>query len=179
MEKLLLFPVLLVAGCLVSGVYGALHNQISYSVSSDYFHALKFHQFRIPEDLRNRLGAAIVGWDASWWMGLFIGIPVLLVALISPGWKTYLRRSLVSFAVVAITALIVGLGALLHATLTITDDSLPFFSQRNGIADRIAFARAGTMHDFSYLGGFIGILTASVYLIAARMWVAGPTELLV
>jgi hypothetical protein len=31
MAKLTLFPALLVAACIVAGVYGALHNQISYS----------------------------------------------------------------------------------------------------------------------------------------------------
>ena len=31
-SKLALFPLLLAAGCVVSGVYGALHDQISFSV---------------------------------------------------------------------------------------------------------------------------------------------------
>ena len=30
-------------------------------------------------------------------------------------------------------------------------------------------ARAGTMHNFSYLGGFLGIITASLYLVAERI----------
>ena len=49
MEKILLFPLLLAAGCIISGLYGAFHNQISYTVSPDYFHAFKFDQFGIPE----------------------------------------------------------------------------------------------------------------------------------
>src|SRR5262245_8551818 len=101
LPKMILAPVLLVAACVVAGLYGMLHNQISYSVSPDYFHAFKFIQFRIPEDLQNRLGASVVGWHASWWMGLIIGIPVLLIALILPGWRAYLSGSLMAFAVVA------------------------------------------------------------------------------
>jgi len=42
MRKLALFPFLLAAGCGISGLYGAAHDQISYSISPDYFHALKF-----------------------------------------------------------------------------------------------------------------------------------------
>ncbi len=121
MKKLALFPVLLAAACLVAGLYGALHNQISYTVSSDYFHSFKFHQFGIPENLRGRVGASIVGWHASWWMGLFIGLPLLIVGLILPGWRTYLRCCLFAFAVAAITALVVGLGALVYANLTISN----------------------------------------------------------
>lgn len=169
MGKVALLPVLLVAACLTAGLYGALHNQISYSVSPDYFHAFKFHQFGIPEQLRGRVGASIVGWHASWWMGLFIGVPVLLVGLILPGWKVYLSRCLIAFAVVAGTALLVGLGALACAYVTISEATLPGYWYPEQVADKVAFARAGTMHNFSYLGGFLGIVTGSLYLIVERV----------
>jgi hypothetical protein len=164
-----LFPVLLVAGCLVAGTYGALHDQISYTVSPDYFHAFKFDQFGIPDGLRGRVGAAVVGWQASWWMGLVIGVPVLLVGLVLPNWRAYATRCLVAFAVVAGTALAVGLGALAWASFTITESSLPGYWYPEGVADKVAFARAGTMHNFSYLGGFIGIVTGSLYLVVERV----------
>jgi hypothetical protein len=169
MAKLALFPVLLAAACIVAGVFGALHNQISYTVSPDYFFAFKFHQFAIPDDLRNRSGASIVGWHASWWMGLIIGVPVLLIGLILPGWKSYLTHGLLAFVVVACTALVVGLGALAYGYFTISEGALPDYWYPQGVADRVAFARAGNMHNFSYLGGGIGIITGSVYLIVARL----------
>jgi len=172
MAKFALFPVLLAAACVVAGLYGALHNQISYTVSSDYFHALKFHQFGITENLRNRIGASIVGWHASWWMGLFIGVPVLIVGLILPGSKMYASRCLMAFAVVAATALIVGLGALVYASYTLSEAPLPPYWYPAGVVDKVAFARAGTMHNFSYLGGFLGILSGSLYLIVERVRLA-------
>ena len=70
MTKLAFVPVLLMVGCLFAGLYGIIHNQISYTVSPEYFHAFKFQQFNIPPSLQNRIGASIVGWGASWWMGL-------------------------------------------------------------------------------------------------------------
>jgi hypothetical protein len=151
-RKLALFPVLLAVGCMIAGLYGALHNQISFSVSPDYFFTFKFHQFGIPENLRNRVGASIVGFFASWWMGLIIGIPILLIGLILPDRKTYLTHTLVAFMVVAFTALAIGLGALLYGHFKIPE----------------AFDRAGNMHNFSYLGGGIGIITGSAYLIMVR-----------
>jgi hypothetical protein len=170
MAKLLLFPVLLVAACIVAGVYGALHNQISYTVSPDYFFAFKFHQFAIPEDFRNRMGAAIVGWEASWGMGLILGVPVFLLGLILPDWKTYRTHGLVAIVVVAGTTLVVGFGALVFGYFTISEGSLPDYWYPQEVVDCVAFARAGTMHNFSYLGGGIGIITGSAYLIAARSW---------
>jgi hypothetical protein len=153
-------------------VYGALHNQVSYTVSPDYFFAFKFDQFGIPDDLRGRIGASIVGWYASWWMGLVIGVPILLVALILPGPRTYVSGCLVAFAVVAGTALVVGLAALVYASFTITEASLPDYSYPRAVKNRVAFARAGTMHNFSYLGGGIGIITGSLYLVVERVRVS-------
>ena len=65
MKKLLLVPVLLILGCLCAGLYGALHDQISYAVSHEYFTRFKFLQFNVPPHLRGHVGAAIVGWYAT------------------------------------------------------------------------------------------------------------------
>ena len=58
------------------------------------------------------------------------------------------------------------------ASAIITAANLPDFGYPAAVADKVAFARAGIMHDFSYLGGFLGILTASLYLIATRVRLA-------
>lgn len=169
MAKLALFFVLLAVACLIAGAYGALHDQVSYTVSPDYFHAFKFYQFNTPAHLQNRLGASLVGWQASWWMGLPIGVPVLAIGLIMPGWKKYVTRCLLALGVVAVTTLLVGLGALAYASWTITEGNLPAFWYPDGVTDRIAFARVGIMHNFSYLGGFLGIITGSLYLVVERV----------
>jgi hypothetical protein len=171
MAKFALYPVLLAAACVIAGIYGALHNQISFSVSPDYFFAFKFRQFGIPEEMRNRIGASLVGWYASWWMGLIIGVPVLLVGLIFPDRKSYIVRCLSAFAVVACTALVVGLSGLAWGYFTNLE--VPALVRleypMKDVRDPVAFVRAGIMHKFSYLGGGIGILTGSAYLIVARL----------
>ncbi len=166
LAKVALAPALLGLGCVIAGVYGALHDQISYSLSPDYFHARKFHQFQIPPMLHDRVGAAIVGWRATWWMGVLIGVPILSAGMLLPGARAYFRHCLVAFLVVTATALIVGLGALAFAWLTITPDSLPDFRYPADV-DRVAFARVGMMHNFSYLGGLVGIATSLLYLALA------------
>lgn len=165
LKKIALFPMLLFVACICAGLYGAVHNQISYTVSPDYFYAFKFKQFGVPIDLQGRYGAAIVGWRASWWMGLLVGIPVLLVGLVLPTWKMYLSRCLLAIVVVVSTTLLVGLAALVVAFITLSDTNLPAYWYPEQVADKVAFARAGTMHNFSYLGGFLGIFTGSVYLL--------------
>lgn len=168
-HKLVFFPVLLVAACVVSAVYGALHNQISYTVSPEFFHTDLFFRFDTPKSFENRAGASIVGALSSWWMGLLIGPPVLLVGLALPGWKAYLKHSLIAFGVVMATALVVGLIGLAVGFLVVDASNAPmniFVSQEGAIR----MGRAGTMHNFGYLGGFLGIFTGLLYLFTVRKW---------
>ncbi len=154
MQKLVFLPVLLVAACVVAAAYGAIHNQISYTVSPAFFHFDLFDRCMIPDGLRTRAGASLVGVLTSWWMGLVIGIPVFLLALIIPGWKAYVKHSLIAVLLVVTTALAVGLGALAVARWAI----------RCGPT-----AQAEIMHDFGYLGGGVGLLVAIAYLIVVRV----------
>lgn len=157
MMKLLLAPVLILAAILLAGFYGACHNQISYTVSPGYFHEFKFIQFGIQPELQNRLGAAIVGWQASWWMGLLIGLPIYLLSLPVRGTKAFVRLFLFAALVVVAITLLTGLGAVSVGYLAIHDGYLPRWMAGRDVTDPVAFARAGLMHDFSYLGGLIGL----------------------
>jgi len=169
LAKLALIPVLLALGCLFAGLYGALHNQISYTVSPEYFTRFKFPQMSIPESLPERVGAAIVGVLASWWMGLVIGVFVIPVALRMPDARTFFAATLRAYAVVAMTTLVVGLLALAAAFLLIDEETVDHFMRfANEIEDNVAFARAGTIHNFSYLGGLIGIVTGCVSIVVRR-----------
>ena len=162
--KLLLIPLLLLIACLIAGLYGAMHNQISYTVSPDYFHQFKFIQFGLIH-FQDRTGAAFVGWYASWWMGIIIGIVLVPVSLIVPGAKGYFVAALRAFGVVTLTALATGLTGLLLGFLLIDPQRVgPVERYGQLINDPAAFWRAGTMHSFSYLGGLLGIVTGLIYL---------------
>ncbi|MCM2373851.1 hypothetical protein [Aporhodopirellula aestuarii] len=157
------FISLFVIACVLSGMYGALHNQISYTVSPEYFTKFKFHQFQIGEAIPDRMGAAIVGWQASWWMGIVIGIFLIPLGLLIRETTPYLFGTLRAFGVVVLTALSIGLVALAISFLVITPANVdPLTIRGREVTDPAAFLRAGTMHNFSYLGGFVGILTGAV-----------------
>lgn len=164
MARLALFPVLLAAACLLAALYGAVHNQISYSVAPEYFHGFKFHQFAMAPDLHDRRGAALVGVGASWWMGLLLGLPVYLVAVWRRGTtRGFARLFLQAAALVVMITLAFGLGALVLAFVTIGPDSLPWWIEGRNIADPVSFARAGEMHNASYTGGLVGALAGMVW----------------
>ena len=44
-KKLIVYGLLVVIAVLFAGLYGVVHNQISYTVSPEYFTKFKFRQF--------------------------------------------------------------------------------------------------------------------------------------
>ena len=164
--KLALAPLLIAAGCLLTGLYGALHNQISYTIGPDYFHAFKFQQFAIPEAIQNRLGASLVGWLASWWTGLALGPLLLAVAVFAKGPIAFTRRFFVAAAIALSVALVIGAGAVVVGAFTITSADPNSLFASPGLSDPVGFSRAALLHNMSYLAAVIGVLIAMVYCIA-------------
>ena len=164
--------VLFLLACVLPGVYGAIHNQISYSISPEYFTKYKFEQFQIAAALPPRFGAAVVGWKASWFMGLLIGVFLLPAGMVLlPGVRRYFLSMLVVMAVVLATTIVVAAGGLVLATWTLDASNCGEFSRYgNAIDNDLAFARAGALHNASYLGGGLGILTGAItiYIMAIR-----------
>ena len=74
MNKAVIFLLFVPAALLTAGLFGAVHDQISYSVSSEYFTKFKFIQFGLQDpSVPERIRAAVVGFRASWWMGIPLG----------------------------------------------------------------------------------------------------------
>jgi hypothetical protein len=169
MGKFPIFFLLLPLAALAAAFFGALHNQLSYSVGPSYFTHFKFQQFNIAEAMPPRFGAALVGVYASWWMGPLIALPAFLFGLFTvPTARTYLAAGLGAiFLVILLTTFgaLVGLvGGLVADNTGLLD---PFLTLRDG-PTRSDFLRAGFMHDASYIAGAIGALAAFFPMRRAR-----------
>lgn len=103
-------------------------------------------------------------------MGLFVGVPLLTFGLFLPDAQTYLTHCLVAFAVVAATAFAGGLRGLVWARRHITADPGWPWGFPEGVTDRIGFARVGVLHQWSYIGGFLGVPVGIAYLLIV-LWV--------
>jgi hypothetical protein len=166
MAKLLSLFALIALAVLIGSLFGALHNQVSYTISPEYFHNFKFNQFRIEPPLENRLGAALVGIKASWWMGLVIGvIPFLLGARRQPSAIAFRQKGIRAIsAVVGLATLCALFGALCGPRL-LSPQAAKLFYIPTDVTNPADFMNAGLMHDASYLGGLLGLLGASVIMI--------------
>jgi hypothetical protein len=167
------FILIVVLAVIVAGLYGIAHNQISYTVAPEYFTKFKFQQFGFTDTpLPERVRASMVGFLASWWMGIPIGLLVGAAGFIHRGWRRMLRVSLWSVAVTVAFTLLFGLAGLLYGyfqTSHIDVAEYRYWFIPENFTNLRRFLCAGYMHNSSYLGGVLAILVAWAFHIIIRV----------
>jgi len=157
-----------VMGALIAGLYGVVHDQITYSISPEYFTRLKFFQFHYADfGLPPRYFVAEIGFLATWWVGFIAGWFLARVAV--PGAAPTIARSRCcrGFAVIlacALAASLVGFGLGVLRGPNADLSGWQEFASRRGIVDLPSFVRVAYIHNASYLGGLIGLVVALVDL---------------
>jgi hypothetical protein len=144
-----------------------IHDQISYTVSNEYFTKFKFIQFRqLDSGLPERIRAAIVGFRASWWMGIPLGLLCGAAGLIqrSPRlmWQALLWSLLVIVAF-TLTVALTGLGVGWMRTQTFDIANYRGWFIPANVNDLRRFLCAGYMHNAAYLGGALSIPVAWLF----------------
>lgn len=160
--------------CLVAGVYGMLHNQVSYTISSELFYHILFPRLNIPEAWYGRGGATIVGWISAWWTGLLFGPPMVILALRRCRDGSLTRVLTAAFIVAVVWNVACEFGALCAATMFVTEPMTYAWRMPAGVEHRVAFARAGIMHDASYAGGLLATIAGCITVV--RMTPQNPSE---
>jgi hypothetical protein len=179
MKKFAIYLLVIVLAVAVAGLYGMIHNQISYTVAPEYFTKFKFRQFGLTgTPLPDRVRASMVGFLASWWMGIPIGLLVGAAGFIHRDWREMLRVTLWSFLVVVGFTLFFGLGGLLYGYFQTAHIDLAnyqgWFIPRD-VTDLRRFLCAAYMHNSSYLGGVLAIPVAWVFHIVMRLMASPNT----
>ena len=146
-------------------MFGALHDQISYTVSPEYFTHFKFHQFAmLQSEVPERVRVAAVGFLASWWMGLPLGLLAGLGGFIHSS-DVHMRRALWwSLPLIVVFTLGVALTGLVYGyvqTERIDVADYPGWFP-NGVGLR-GYLCAGYMHNAAYLGGLGATLAAWIF----------------
>lgn len=151
-------------GALVAGIYGIVHDQLTYTISPEYFTKLKFEQFRWANlGLPERFFVAEIGFLATWWVGFFCGW--FLARRLIPGQPRIQawRQIMFGCAIILLCALLsagAGFGFGLWrgpvADYTAWRAMLAYLH----IEDQWSFIRVAYIHNASYLGGVIGLILA-------------------
>jgi len=172
LKRLIVYGLLVVLAVLVAGFYGVVHNQISYTVSPEYFTKFKFRQFGfVHTPLPGRVRAAMVGFLAAWWMGIPIGLLVNAAGFVHRGHRRMFRFSLWSLGIMVAFTLLFGLCGLLYGYFK--TDSINLADYRgwfipDDVVNLRRFLCAGYMHNSSYLGGVLGIVAGWIFQVAIK-----------
>ncbi len=173
MNKFLTLILIVLATPLIAGLYGIVHDQLTYSISPEYYTEFKFYQFGVKHYGDDsavafpRMAVAQVGFMATWWVGLFGGIVPGLVGLRHRDSEQMLRATVKATALMLAIAFVPGLVGLALGYLFNVDSGRSWGIPDN-LVDRTGFIAVGSMHNFSYLGGLIGLFCAVVYSIRLR-----------
>jgi len=167
--RLALLPTMLgyaVLGGLLAGVYGVVHDQITYSISHEYFTRLKFSQFHYANfGLPPRVFVAEIGFLATWWVGFFAAW--FLARLTVPAFPRAeaFRHSLRGFIIIFAVAFAASIFGYLFGVWHGADYSAwQDFAFTLRIVDLPSLVRVAYIHNASYLGGLIGLVAAIVYI---------------
>ena len=158
---------------ILAGVYGILHDQISYSISPEYFTKFKFEQFGFVEyGFENeRATVAIIGFWATWWTGLIIGAVNGIVGLIQS--TTKMMRKSIYGATIRTLGIGIGIGliGIVVGEFIISEIDGNWIIPEN-VKDKNDFLVVGTMHTFSYIGGLVGLIFGTIYQVRLKKDVA-------
>ncbi len=154
-----------------SVLYGIINDQITATISPEYYSVYKHRQFSPAlemfglMDAPMRVQAVVIGTLATWWYGLFLGIMLGISSMVgryAP--LTTLQYIRIVGAVMAFTlvvSVIFGLTAyIVEPLVNPTAASRPFLT---GIADIRSAYSVGNWHNGSYLAALIATFIASFW----------------
>jgi hypothetical protein len=173
-KRLAIFALFVGAAMLTAGVFGAVHDQISYSVSNEYFTKFKFVQFHLLDSvLPERLRVAIVGFLASWWMGIPLGILTGIAGFIYPSAGRMSRGLALSLPLICAFVLLAALAGLIYGV--VQTSTLNLSNYRGWFMPiELEFPRrficAGYMHNSAYIGGAAAIPASWLFNFFYRRW---------
>lgn len=175
--KLLFLLLIIFLSPFIAGLYGGLHDQVTYTVSPEYFTKFKFYQFGLEDNglatASTRLKAAIVGVLATWWFGFPIGVLLGLVGLIHDNARAMIKyvakAFLLALAVTALTPVVALPFYIVEPYFSSVNSELyqpvlPWFVPDGvQIIDAFSFYIVGIIHSYSYLGGLLGMMAGIIY----------------
>lgn len=165
MRKSGVFSTIIFLSVVLAGVYGILHDQVTASISGEYFTKLKFHQFRLEPGTAFRTGVSFIGFYATWWMGGLIGVVLGLIGFLLYPDHTSMRKALNrALLIVFATTILFSVCGYLYGNFYLADHGVSWWMPAD-LQDKHSYIVTGTIHNSSYAGGLCGLLLAVTYLL--------------
>jgi hypothetical protein len=176
MRKFAVLSAAIFVSILLAGLYGVLHDQITYSISPEYFTKFKYRQFGFDSGWLggHRKTVAVIGFLATWWTGLFIGLVLGFTSLIFKDHQL-MRRALQKAIVVTFCFTVaMGVFGFFYGKFLLTNTGVDWWMPED-LVDKNAFIIVRSIHNFSYLGGLLGLIAGIYYLLRLNKLQRGET----
>lgn len=155
-------------GSMIAGIYGVIHDQVTYTLGPEYFTCFKFDQFfYLDPSQPTRVLVGEIGFLATWWVGMFSGWFLGRLTIPHEPLPVAARHSLVGVMIIVAMALLFGAIASTLPVADINDPSMDGWRQTlegMPVTDPSAFLRVGNIHNASYFGGLVGLITALIWV---------------
>jgi hypothetical protein len=155
-----------VAGALVAGCYGVLHDQITFSIGPEYFRNFKFHQFHFADlGWGECVFVSLIGFLATWWVGAIGGWILARRILSTCPRRTAYRRICAGFLILFAAAASAGLLGYLYGLVRGPNGDYSAWQltlERYQVTDAWPFMRVAYIHNAGYIGALVGLLLTYV-----------------
>jgi hypothetical protein len=148
-------------GSVIAGAYGIFHDQFTYSLSKNYFTEFKFHQFATSDPRHlfppgsayaDRIFVAVIGFLATWWVGLFSGWFLARASIHPDGGQPTIVQITRYFLVIIGTTLLFGVCGCFWG----------IWRPKISAEFSTDFMLVGTIHNCGYLGALVGLIAALI-----------------
>lgn len=149
----------------VTGLYGALHDQLSYTISPEYFTHFKFQQFAYADwGAPPRVLVAEIGFLVTWWFGLIGGWIIARAGLAELNERSGRSHTWRAIGLALGVAAAVGLLGILAPTIYLWDGLAGGSGDApaSELHRQCCFLVVACLHWASYLGGVAGVVVAVV-----------------
>jgi len=165
MRKIFNFFIILFTSIFIASIYGIFHDQITFIISPEYYTRFKFEQFGINDfGISNeKIKVAIVGFLATWWVGLILGIVYASVSLFYNS-KNKLMVTMQSIFLNILITSIFGCFGFIWGALFMRQENLSWHIPV-GTINIQDFINVGSIHNFGYLGGLFGLIFGTYFQI--------------
>lgn len=161
-RKILYCFLIILVGTLVSGLFGLLHDHLTFSLSPEFYAVLRFPELGIQWSQNNFWNVSKVGIINSAETGFFLSISVALCSLIQLDYKTMFKVAMRCVAIIILTISVFAILACLSATFfPFKDRSYEMIP--DNIVDPNSFLMVLRIHNFTYFGSIIGMLISAGY----------------
>jgi hypothetical protein len=151
-------------------VYGILHDQVTARLCIEYFTVAHPPVFHTESPTLLAIGWGII---ATWWAGVFVGVPAAIAAQLG-SWPRLSARRLLGPIVKLLVgmgclAFLAGLGGFVLARVVPLPEP---WAHQIPAAKHALFLADAMAHQASYAGGFLGGWTLSLWIVLHRRTLA-------